>query len=256
MQQQEARRRPAFTEVGLSLEPAGDELHGTVEVLPLMWAAGSTWPMISVAATWADTQLGIVAMRVLEPRLVVTVELGVHLFGEIAGVPDLRTVARLVRAGSSTAVVRMDITTPAGQRVGFSHATFMAPSPDRTMPSVEMALAGYRSGLGTLEEPFTARVGCERTAPGETIMPLTQDVMNGARSIQGGLLTAAVEEAARSADPEHRPLEYLHVRYLRPVRVGPAIARAIVHQGVGEVDVHDSGTDTLALIGTTRAAAH
>ncbi|CAO5162309.1 hypothetical protein FAIPA1_210066 [Frankia sp. AiPs1] len=52
---------------------------------------------------------------------------------------------------------------------------------------------------------------------------------NGANAIQGGLLTAVVEEAARSADPDQRPLGFLHVRYLRSVRVGPAVARATVH---------------------------
>ncbi|WP_235498248.1 hypothetical protein [Frankia sp. R43] len=254
---QETRRRlPAFAEVGLGLgQIVEGELPGTVEVLPTMWASGSRQPMISIAATWVDTQLGMLAIQALEPRLVVTLELDVHLFDGIDGATSLRTAARIARAGSSVVVARMDITTAAGARVGFGHGTFMAaPDPTKTMPSIAKALARYQAGQAPLDEPFARRVGCERTAPGEAVMPVAPYVVNGTKAIQGGLLTATVEEAARSADPGNRPLAHMHVRYLRPVRVGPAVARAAVHGGIGEVDVHDSGTGALALIGTTHAA--
>jgi hypothetical protein len=67
------------------------------------------------------------------------------------------------------------------------------------------------------------------------------------------MLAVAVEEAALSADPEARWIESMHLRYLRSVRVGPAIARADVHYGTGRVEVHDASTDTVAAIATTRS---
>lgn len=255
MRQGTRQKRQAYGEVGLDLAFDGDELHGTIEVLPTMWTPGSRRPMMSVAATWVDTQLGILAIRAFEPRLVLTLELGIHLFDEITDVSTLRTIARVVRTGSSVAVLRMDITTDDGRPAGLGHGTFIAsPDPTRTMPTATQALAGYQSGLGPLDEPFAVRVGCQRTAPGEAVMPYAPHVSNGTKAIQGGLLTAVIEEAARSADPEQRPLGFLHVRYLRSVRVGPAVARASLHQGVGEVEVVDSGTGSLALLATTRVA--
>jgi hypothetical protein len=44
------------------------------------------------------------------------------------------------------------------------------------------------------------------------------------------------------------------MRYLRPVRTGPAVARAEVRGAIGEVEVRDAATDALAIIATTRAA--
>jgi hypothetical protein len=44
------------------------------------------------------------------------------------------------------------------------------------------------------------------------------------------------------------------LRYLRPVRTGPAVARADVHAGLGRVDVRDAGDDDRpAVTATTRA---
>ncbi len=81
-------------------------------------------------------------------------------------------------------------------------------------------------------------------------------VLNQSKTLNGGFLGLVAEEAALSADPEGRALESLHLRYLRPVRTGPAVARAEVRDGVGEVEVRDGATDALAVIATTRAAPH
>jgi hypothetical protein len=44
------------------------------------------------------------------------------------------------------------------------------------------------------------------------------------------------------------------MRYVRPVRVGPALAEAEVRDGLGNVVVRDAGRDgRLAVIATTRA---
>jgi hypothetical protein len=60
-------------------------------------------------------------------------------------------------------------------------------------------------------------------------------VHNASRAINGGMLAVAVEEAALSADPQARWIESMHLRYLRSIRVGPAVARADVRQFVAEL---------------------
>ena len=46
------------------------------------------------------------------------------------------------------------------------------------------------------------------------------------------------------------------MRYLRPVRVGPAVATAQVHDGLGRVEVRDGGSDDrLAVYAITRTAS-
>lgn len=207
-----------------------------------------------MAASWADTQLGVLAMQAFSPRFTLTLDLDVHLFDEVTDLTRLRTAARIVKAGSTVVVALMEFTTDDGRRrVGFSHGTFMAaPNPALSAPTATQALASFRSGRRPLDEPIVTRVGCTRTKPGEAVMPYASKLNNGSNAINGGLLTVAVEEAALSADPEHRPLESMHVRYLRAVRVGPAVARAVVRRGVGQVELRDLHTDAPALLATTR----
>jgi hypothetical protein len=42
------------------------------------------------------------------------------------------------------------------------------------------------------------------------------------------------------------------LRYLRPVRTGPAVATAEVRAGLGRVEVRDEGDDRAAVAATTR----
>ncbi len=103
--------------------------------------------------------------------------------------------------------------------------------------------------------PLAERIACVRTGPGTAELPCTPAVHNASKAINGGLLTLAVEEAALSADPGARRIESVHVRYLRAVRAGPAVARADVHHGMGRVEVRDAHSDALAAIATTRSGA-
>ena len=52
----------------------------------------------------------------------------------------------------------------------------------------------------------------------------------------------AAEEAALSLAPG-ATLASLDLRYLQPVRVGPAVAQADVRDGLGRVEVHDAGNE-------------
>ena len=103
--------------------------------------------------------------------------------------------------------------------------------------------------------PFAERAGCRRDAPGVAVLPRSPDGLNAAGTVNGGLIALAVEEAALSLTPG-ASLSSMALRYLRPVRTGPAVARADVHAGLGRVEVRDAGGDDRpAVTATTRARA-
>ena len=223
----------AVHDLGLGILPVDDELHGTAAIQPTMWTPGTEHLRVSVAATWADALLGLHAVRVMTPRLPVTLDLDVHLFDEIAGVEQVHGRSRLV---------------------GFGSGTFMAaPDPSLTMESMDWVLDRFATPMGSLAVPLAERIGCERTEPGVAVQPCTPVVHNASKAINGGLLVLAIEEAALSADPAATRIESVQVRYLRAIRVGPAIARAELHHGMGRVEVRDASTDAIAAIATTRS---
>jgi acyl-coenzyme A thioesterase PaaI-like protein len=247
-------RNSAIDELGLAMEAVGDELHGWADVRPTMWAPGTEMVRASVAMTWADSLLGLHALKALEPRLTVTLELDVHLFDDVAGIDRVHARSRLVKAGQAVIFTTLDFLADDGRLVGFGSGSFMAiPDPKWLSPPLEEILVRFGTPRGTLTEPLAGRVGCERTEPGTVVLPCTPAVYNASRAINGGMMAVAVEEAALSADPEARWIESMHMRYLRSIRVGPAVARADVHYGTGRVEVIDASTDKVAAIATTRS---
>jgi len=247
-------RNSAIDELGLAMEAVGDELHGWADVRPTMWAPGTEMVRASVAMTWADSLLGLHALKALEPRLTVTLELDVHLFDDVAGIDRVHARSRLVKAGQAVIFTTLDFLAEDGRLVGFGSGSFMAiPDPKWLSPPLEEILVRFGTPRGTLTEPLAERVGCERTEPGTVVLPCTPAVHNASRAINGGMMAVAVEEAALSADPEARWIESMHMRYLRSIRVGPAVARADVHYGTGRVEVIDASTDKVAAIATTRS---
>jgi len=128
-----------------------------------------------------------------------------------------------------------------------------SPDPQWLAPPLEEVLARFGTPRGTLTTPLAERIGCERTEPGTVVLPCTPNVHNAAKAINGGMLAVAVEEAALSADADAHWIESMHLRYLRSIRVGPAVARADVHYAMGRVEVVDASTDEVAAIATTRS---
>jgi len=247
-------RESAIDELGLAMQAVGDELHGWADVRPTMWAPGTEMLRTSVAMTWADALLGLHAMKALAPRLTVTLELDAHLFDDVAGVERVRARSRLVKAGQQVIFTTLDFLDDDGHLIGFGSGSFMAiPDPKWLAPPLEDVLMRFGTPRGTLTTPLVERIRCERVEPGVVVLSCTPVVYNASRAINGGMLAVAVEEAALSADPAARWVESMHVRYLRSVRVGPAVARADVHYGMGRVEVHDASTDTIAAIATTRS---
>ena len=246
----------ALAELGLVVESIGDEMRGEFEIAPTMWTPGTTSLRASVAAAVADAVLGFHSIRALAPRLPVTLELDVHLFDEIADVGRCIGVSRVVKAGQTVIVTSMDFRDDAGRLVGFGSGSFMAiPDPQFTAPSIDAVLERFGSQQGTLTTPLAERIGCVRTEPGVATLPCTPVVHNGSKAINGGMLSVAVEEAALSGDPGAARIESVHLRFLRGIRVGPAVARADVHHGMARVEVRDASTDAVAAVATTRSGS-
>jgi acyl-coenzyme A thioesterase PaaI-like protein len=105
---------------------------------------------------------------------------------------------------------------------------------------------------GPLRVPLAERIGCERRSDHEVSLPHRDESLNASETINGGLLAVLVEEAALAALPG-TTLSSLALRYLRPVRVGPAAATADVHGSMAAVTVRDEGRDDgIAIAATAR----
>lgn len=252
----DADRRAAghiLVELGFSVARSGEEVRGTAQVVPEMWAPGTTSLRTSILATWVDHVAGLAAIGVLAPRVPVTLELDVHVYEQAPADGTVHAVARLVKAGRSVVVSGVDITDEDGNPVAIGAASFMvAPDPGVELPS-DLSLDRPADPRHRLRVPFAERAGCRRRGPGVAVLPRSLDGLNAAGTVNGGLIALAVEEAALSLTPG-ATLSSLALRYLRPVRTGPAVATAEVRAGLGRVDVRDAGGDDRpAVTATTRA---
>jgi acyl-coenzyme A thioesterase PaaI-like protein len=248
----DARDRHVLRELGWATARSGDELHGSAPIVAEMQVPGTGHLRTSILATWADTLAGLLAVEAIRPRVPVTLELDIHLFGPAPGSGVVHGVGRIVKSGRSVTVARVDFTDQDGEPVGFGAGSFMA-APDRrlvfTSPtSVDQAIPdGSR-----LEVPFAERAGCERQGPGVAVLAPSGEVLNASNTVNGGLIALTVEEAALSLSPGNT-LASLALRYLQPVRIGPAIAQAEVRDGLGRIEVRDGGNGgRLCVMATSR----
>ena len=242
-------------ELGLVVEVVGDELHGTATVHPEMFVPGTSCLRLSILATWADHVAGLLAAQAIKPRVGVTLDLDVHVHEEPVGVGAIRAVARPIKVGRSVVVVGVEVVADDGAPVGIATASFM-PAPDAalTLPPLAESLAMSRGVGRPLAAPFAERARCARREPGVAVLAVSDDGLNASKSLNGGLLALVVEEAALSAAAPGTTLASLAMRYLRPVRVGPAVASAHVPGELARVDVRDAGRDgRVAVAATTRA---
>lgn len=241
------------SELGFRLDRVGDEIHGSAAVVPEMYVPGTKVVRISIFASWADVAAGYLAVDALAPRVPTTLELDVHLSREHRELEAVHAVARLLKAGRSVLVATVDFTDEAGRHIALGTASFMAvPDPSVTMHRDHLASTASPRIPGRLQLPFAERARCERLAPGIAVLPRSDDGLNGANTVNGGLIALAIEEAALSATPG-TTLSSMALRYLRPVRVGPVVASAKVGHGLGQVEVRDAGSDDrLAVYAVTR----
>src|ERR1700733_12933836 len=194
------RRPHILQELGFAVRPDGEELHGTASVTPYMHVPGAACLRASILASWADMLLGLLSMRAFAGRVSVTLELDVHLYRPAPGSGTVTAVARQVKAGRSVFVGEEEFADARGEAFGFSAASFMAaPATPRRPPrlrSLEIPPQDAR-----LSMPLAERADCKRQAPGVAVLHKSEDGLNGAKTVHGGLIALAAEEAVLSLTP-------------------------------------------------------
>jgi acyl-coenzyme A thioesterase PaaI-like protein len=252
----EERRRAdhVLRELGFGLTRTGDELHGRAPIVPEMWVPGTEILRVSILAAWADITAGHLALDIVAPRVPVTLELDVHVYDERPDPQTVHAASRLIKAGRSVLVAGIDFTDHRGEPLAVAMASFMvSPDPQLTLERADATpedIHGFETPRLTM--PYAARARCTIREPGVATIPRTLDGLNASGTINGGLLALAVEEAALSRTP-NTTLSSMTMRYLRPARIGPAVATADVTAGLGRVEVRDEGNDgRVAIVATTR----
>jgi acyl-coenzyme A thioesterase PaaI-like protein len=242
-----------LAELGLVVHRDDGGLRGVAECNEMMWVPGTEVLRASILASWADTVLGLLAIDTIAPRVPVTLELDVHLAAPVTGVDTVIARGRVAKAGASVVASTIEFVDASGVRLGSGHSMFM-PNPDdrKRMPTGDWALKRMGTRHGTLTTPFAERIGCRRTDAGGASIAFSPDLGNQSATMNGGILALAVEEAALSAQPAGSTLASITLRFLRPVRTGPAVARADVHGSLADVAVVDEATESLAILATTR----
>lgn len=240
-------------ELGFGHWVEGDEVHGSAPIVPELFVPGTEALRVSVLATFADMVAGWSIIPLVTPRVPITLELDVHTYGPVEGITQVNAVGRVAKAGRSVLVPTVEFTDGDGSPIGFAAASFMvAPDPNLQMPDVSAA-RGRQPGEARLSAPLAERLGLERRALGEIVVAKREDTTNASQTLNGGVIAIAAEEAALDLAPG-RPLESIALRYLQPVRQGPAVARAEVRAGLGRVEVRDEGAEgRLSVLATTRS---
>jgi acyl-coenzyme A thioesterase PaaI-like protein len=242
-------------DVALATRRDGEAHRATAEIAPTMWVPGTTNLRTSVLAVWTDVAAGRLVLDLIAPRVPVTLELDVHVHEPPLGTGAVHVVAQPVKLGRSVAVLTVDFTDDDGRPIAIGHASFM-PAPD---PNVVLSGERLEQALDLNVEtspsrlPLAERARLERREPGVVILPRSEDALNASNTLNGGLIAVAIEEAALSLAAPSALISSMALRYLRPVRIGPAIASAEAHRGLGRVEVRDAGADDrLAVVATTR----
>jgi acyl-coenzyme A thioesterase PaaI-like protein len=248
------QRAHIIAELGFGVRKVGEEVHGEGSVVPEMWTPGTRCVRTAILATWVDIVAGHLAVGSFAPRVPVTLELDVHLYRPPEGFRAVEVTGRVLKAGRSVVVLGLELHDDHGEVFGFGHGSFVAaPNPALRMPELPRNFEALQRRAPTLQVPFAARARCQRREPGVATLERSDDGLNASGTVNGGLLALVAEEAALSLTPGVA-LSSMAIRYLQPVRRGPAVARAEVHRGVGRVEVRDAGADgRLAVVAITRA---
>lgn len=234
-------------ELGLQLDRDCDEMRAVGPVFDAMFLPGTGTMRTSVLAVWADMVAGHLVVPKLVPRVPVTLELGVDVYREPVGLHELHITGRLAKAGNTVLVATVEFTDVDGGPIAIAHASFMK-SPNESL-AITTGRLDFRSET-LMQVPFAERADCTREQPGVARIPRRADGGNASDTLNGGLIALVAEEAALHATGSHG-LSHLMLRYLRPVRVGPAVARAEVVGEVANIEVSDEGDgDKLAVLAT------
>jgi acyl-coenzyme A thioesterase PaaI-like protein len=249
---EQGSRRHILSELGFAIKRVGNELHGAASITPEMHVPGTEQLRTSILAAWADHLAGLLAIDTMAPRVPVTLELDVHLYRPAPASGIVRGIGRTVKTGRSVFVAGIDFFSERGEPIAIAAGSFMAaPDPSAKLPA-KLSIDGFVMEERRLSVPFAERAGCERRDPGVAALFRSEDGLNSANSVNGGLIALAAEEAALSLAPGNS-LCSLGLRYLQAARVGPVVATARIHAGLAQVDLRDAGNDDrLSVTATAR----
>jgi len=223
---------------------------GRAVVSTAMLAPGTGALRTGILGAWTDLVTGMVALEKTFPQIPVTLDLDVHLFEEPPSTGTVEMAARALKVGRSVAVFEVEMRVD-GDLFGVGTSKFVV-VPDPSLRMTSMPTMSRPPDDELLTEPFVHHAGIEVLEPGVASVPNAPGSRNAVNTLNGALLAVLVEEAALSVAPGSS-LALLDLHYLQPVRVGPAVARADVRNGVGRVEVRDAGADDrLAVVATTR----
>ena len=256
MTPEEQAPKHILKELGFVVQQMGDGLEGKGTLTPHMHVPGAGRLRTGILAAWSDTLTGLLAAVAMGGRVPVTVSLAVDLNRPAPAEGQITARARVVKKGRSVFVNEADFSvdgpgsSPA-EPFATATGTFML-SPDESLRVPDNLSIGMPAPEKLLDVPLAERAGCERLEPGVAVLHRAEDGLNSSRTINGGLIALAAEEAALSLAPG-RTLASLYLHYLQPARVGPLVARAVSAHGVGRVELRDAGAgERLSVLATTR----
>lgn len=239
-------------ELGLDVDPGGDEWTGEALVPPGAWAPHTRFPRASVLLAYADIIAGAQFRALTVPRMSVTVDLNLDVTAPDAValvVERLLLTSRILRRGKRTAVTETSFFLPDGRVVAICTGSFAMISSTFNALGSNDGPRRSRHERPLLPAPVAERAGIREPAAGRAELALRPGLGNSTGSMMGGLTGILGEVAALSraqADGD-RPYfaDRLLVRYLAPIRNGPAQARAVGCGGPPErpvvrVDLRDA----------------
>jgi uncharacterized protein (TIGR00369 family) len=244
----------------LAARRSADEVMSTWVTLRPDLRDASGAARTGVVAYAVDTAVGMASGFAALPDWVVTADIELHLVGP-AAVGPLRADARVVRAGSRQVLAEFTVVDEgAGDAlVGVGTANHAVLPPDRGVPMVPPPPGKVvrNDPPVVAPEPLAQRYPWSTVAPGVVELALSAAAKNPWGIMHGSLYALLAEEAAHSvlgaAPPEVRIVDVV-LRFLAPVRGGPARARAEVVGRRGtrallRVEVRDPGAgDRLACL--------
>lgn len=214
-------------------------------------------PLPGALATLVDAVGGGLAATAARPDWIATADLTMHIV-PCPGVTRVQAAGRVLRAGRTTVVIAVDITSTAGDALGMATMTFaILPRRDGN-PVIDPVAATRRTTMARAGSGFTQslesttglRVLDDRA--GAVQLPLTDYVRNTLGAVQGGMMamTAAVaaERALSAAANAHMDVVDLQVTYLALAKVGPVASTVRVLDvqsdfATAHVELTDAGAD-------------
>ncbi len=202
-----------------------------------------------VLATLVDMLGGGLAATTVAPDWIATADLTLHVLPRPAG-DEVEGVARVLRAGRTTAVIEVDLHDDIGP-LGVATMSFARLARRDDNPVIPEPGSGGRGTLALpdsrLTRPIVDQIGFSvvDASAGEIELPITPYIGNTLAAVQGGIVATAVAVAADAivSAKAGEPVETvdLQITYLSLVKLGPLRTTAhLIDANAADVSVLDA----------------